>query len=213
MVNHASPRPHVKTPPIFLLFFQFPKNRPAGSVKQKIKLVWPNLPDTCRTAVLTMEVACPLDLFVEPCPAAQTATPSTHGISHSYLVLRDQRKGYLRGNLVEWSKDGYEYHSHFQLFLPPSNRTVGDSDLAPLTEEECLVLDSLPQNARFAVYITPGKLEWGVGLKVEDTVFARLPNSNGEYSTAIIRWISENYVRKYPFGVEIKVGECHSQWS
>ena len=42
MVNHARPRPHVKTPPIFLLFFQFPKNRPAGSVKQKIKLVWPN---------------------------------------------------------------------------------------------------------------------------------------------------------------------------
>ena len=41
MVNHTRPRVHVKTPPIFLLFSQFPKNRPARSVKQRIKLVWP----------------------------------------------------------------------------------------------------------------------------------------------------------------------------
>ena len=87
------------------------------------------------------------------------------GLSHSYLVLRDQREGYHRGDLVEWSEDGCVSHTHFIGRLSP-RRTVADSDLAPLTEEECLILDALPNNAaRFAVYSTPGKLEWGVGLK------------------------------------------------
>ena len=137
------------------------------------------------------------------------------GLSHSYLVLRDQREGYSRGDLVEWSEDGYEYHSHSIVFPPPPNRTVGDSDLAPLTEEECVILDAIPIcAARFAVYSTPGKLEWGVGLKVGDTVLARLPDSNGgkeEYTTAIIRWTGGPGDSR--FGVEIKVGVlCHGRW-
>ena len=137
------------------------------------------------------------------------------GLSHSYLVLRDQRReGYLRGDLVEWSEDGYEYHS-LPLF-PPLNRTVGDSDLAHLTKEECVILDGIHDRAsRFAVYSTPGKLEWGVGLKVGDTVLARLPDSNGgkeEYTTAIIRWIGDSR-DGHRFGVEIKVGVlCHVWW-
>ena len=53
-----------------------------------------------------------------------------------------------------------------------------------------MILDAIPNRAaRYAVYST---LEWGVGLKVGDTVLARLPDSNGgkeEYTTAIIRWI------------------------
>ena len=129
------------------------------------------------------------------------------GLSHSYSVLRDQREGHRRGDLVEWSEDGYQYHTHSIRFPPPPNRTVGDSDLAPLTKEECVILDALP--ARFAVYSTPGKLEWGVGLKVGDTVLARLPDSNGgkeEYTTAIIRWIGMITLHGHQFGVEIKVG-------
>ena len=153
-------------------------------------------------------------------PAAQTATPTTlsmAGLSHSYLVLRDQREGYRRGDLVVRRGDGYRYHSHSLRFPPPPNRTVGDSDLAPLTEEECVILDGLTNRAvRFAVYSTPGKLEWGVGLKVGDTVLARLPDSHGgkeEYTTAIIRWIGRISLDGHQFGVEIKVGElCHVWW-
>ena len=133
--------------------------------------------------------------------------------SHSYLVLGDQLEGYRRGALVVWSKDGYVYHTHSLPFFPPRNRTVGDSDLAPLTEEECVILDAIRNRAaRFAVYSTPGKLEWGVGLKVGDTVLARLPDSNGgkeEYTTAIIRWIGRVPLHGNRFGVEIKV--CHGQ--
>ena len=140
-------------------------------------------------------------------------------LSHSYLVLRDQREGYRRGDLVEWSEGGYVYHSHD--IIQPGRHiktlTVRDSDLAPLTEEECVILDAIPDiAAHFAVYSTPGKLEWGVGLKVGDTVLARLPDSNGgkeEYTTASIRWIGETYMGEHRFGVEIKVGECHGQWS
>ena len=137
------------------------------------------------------------------------------GLSHSYyLVLRDQREGYRRGDLVEWREGGYVYHTHFLPFFLPRNRTVGDSDLAHLTEEECVILDAISNKAaRFAVYSTPVKLEWGVGLKVGDAVLAQLPISGGkEYTTAIIRWIGETYMVKHRFGVEIKVGECHGQW-
>ena len=100
------------------------------------------------------------------------------------------------------------YHSHVPSYLR-TRVTVGDSDLAPLTEEECVILDALPNSARFAVYSTPGKLEWGVGLKEGDTVLARLPDSNGgkeEYTTAIIGWIGEVTCGGHNFGVEIKVG-------
>ena len=142
-------------------------------------------------------------------------------------MLRDQLGGHRRGDLVVWSEDGYEYHSHFRRFclrrLPPRNRTVADSDLAPLTEEECRILDAIPNSgaARFAVYSTPGKLEWGVGLKVGDTVLARLPDSNAngekeEYTTASIRWIgvtADLFIDTHQFGVEIKVGVvCHVWW-
>ena len=138
------------------------------------------------------------------------------GHSHSYVVLKDQRGGYRRGALVEWSEDGYKHHTHFVLTPLPRNRTVGDSDVAPLTEEECLILDGiLHPGICFAVYSTPGKLEWGVGLKVGDTVLARLPDSNGgkeEYTTAIIRWIGDPG-NAHQFGVEIKVGVlCHGWW-
>ena len=82
-----------------------------------------------------------------------------------------------------------------------------------------MILDAIPNSAaRFAEYSTPGKLEWGVGLKVGDTVLARLPDSNGgkeEFTTAIIRWfgargITELFIHEHRFGVEIKV--CHVQW-
>ena len=119
------------------------------------------------------------------------------------------------------SEDGYEDHSHFTVYVPispPPNRADGarDSDLAPLTEEECVILDAISNRAaRYAVYSTPGKLEWGVGLKVGDTVLAQLPNSNGgkeEYTTAIIRWIGVPDVGHHS-GVEIKVGVvCHGWW-
>ena len=152
------------------------------------------------------------------CCAARTnstATPPTLSmaglsVSHSYLLLalRDQRRGYRRGDLVEWIGDGYVGHSHSIFPLLTPNRTIGDSDLAPLTKEECVILDALPDSAaRFAVYSTPGKLEWGVGLKVGDTVLAQLPDSNGgkeEYTTATIRWIGRT-ARQHQFGVEIKV--------
>jgi hypothetical protein len=96
--------------------------------------------------------------------------------------------------------------------------SIPDSDLAPLTEDECRILDAIPtSDVRYAVYSTPGKLEWGVGLKVGDTVLAQLPDRSGrgssgggqeEYSTAIIRWIGVvDHDGSHRFGVEIKVSE------
>ena len=106
-------------------------------------------------------------------------------------------------------------------------RSIGESragDLAGLTEEECVLLDAVgyDDGARYAVYSTPGKLQWGVGLQVGDTVLARLPEERRreergsgrgstqgggeEYATAIIRWKGEIIHNSgHYFGVEIMV--------
>ena len=136
--------------------------------------------------------------------------------SHSYIVLRDQPKEYHCGSLVELKEGEYCHHGHSWQNLARSLLTstkqtpiLQDSDLAPLIEEECVILDALPSCAtRFAVYSTPGKLEWGVGLKVGDIVLAQLPDSNGgkeEYTTAIISWIGNIYGDLHYYGVEIQV--------
>ena len=78
--------------------------------------------------------------------------------------------------------------------------------------------------AAYTVYSTPGLLTWGVGLKVGDTVLARLPDKSGrghsagaqqdQYATAIIRWIGRpTRLSKCQFGVEIVVStilHCHT---
>ena len=134
---------------------------------------------------------------------------------HSYIVLRDQKKKFKRGALVKLGSDGrYHYHTHCMVHVDRRNYTrITDSDLAPLDEEQCVILDGIkPIDVRYTVYSTPGLLEWGVGLKVGDTVLAQLPNRSGrgssggdKYTTAIIRWIGVDEWDGHRFGVEITV--------
>ena len=133
---------------------------------------------------------------------------------HSYIVLRDQKKSFRRGELVELGSDGrHNFHSHtsFKIICNVVCPTrIADSDLAPLDEEQCVILDGIDSDdVRYIAYSTPGLLGWGVGLKVGDTVLAQLPNRSGRgssggdhYTTAIIRWIG---VDRHRFGVEITV--------
>ena len=142
---------------------------------------------------------------------------------HSYLVLRDHGEGYPQGALVTLQGNGYRRHSHDLLFISPPIR-IAAGDLAGLTEEECLLLDSVyDAAARYAVYSTPGRLQWGVGLQVGDTVLARLPEERRreergsgrgstqgggeEYATAIIKWKGMTGYDGQRFGVEIMVSD------
>jgi len=139
------------------------------------------------------------------------------------MVLREQSRC-SRGALVQWDKKNGKYrghsHSHFKLNSMSTFR-IPDSALAPLTEEECVILDGIRNHATcYAAYSTPGKLEWGVGLKVGDTVLARLPDrsgrgsSGGEYTTAIIRWKGKaGEYMEHRFGVEITVSSHACPWS
>jgi hypothetical protein len=140
-------------------------------------------------------------------------------------VLRGEPGSYARGDLVELLGGGeYQYHSHYFWTLPSQlvegrgPWLIPDSDVDDLTEKQCMLLDAIPSNDDcYAVYSTPGKLEWGVGLKVGDTVLAQLPDRSGRgssgggqegYSAAIIRWIGEvngGDDQHHYFGVEIKV--------
>ena len=132
---------------------------------------------------------------------------------HSYIVLRDQEESYRRGALVELRIDGRHYlHTHKLDFVAPPTR-ITDSDLAPLDKKQCAILEAIVSATDcYTVYSTPGLLEWGVGLKVGDTVLAQLPNRSGrgssggdQYTTAIIRWIGVDAVDGHLFGVEITV--------
>ena len=121
---------------------------------------------------------------------------------------------YSRGAIVQQTPDGlYRGHTHlwYEGVTP-----VFSEDLAPLSEEECVLLDSIGQDENtdhYVTYSTPGKLAWGVRLKVGDTVLARLPitkrsaSQQNQYATATIRAIgvSDDYDKRFLFGVEIMV--------
>ena len=138
------------------------------------------------------------------------ASISTH---HSYIVLRHQEDSFRRGALVELGSDGrHKIHLH-NFYFPGLPTRIADSDLAPLDEEQCVILDGIGSNdVCYTVYSTPRLLEWGVGLKMGDTVLAQLPNRSGRgssggdhYTTAIIHWIGRTSSSRHYFGVEITV--------
>ena len=138
---------------------------------------------------------------------------------HSYIVLRNQQNSdtdFCRGALVELRDGSHHCHTHG----PYQNlryTEIADSDLGPLNEEQCVILENIFQlDVRYTVYSIPGLLEWGVGLKVGDIVLAQLPDrSSGrgsspggmQYTTAIIRWIGMpgSLHGLHRFGVEIMV--------
>ena len=139
---------------------------------------------------------------------------------HSYILLRNKDR-YSRGCLLELPSDGsYYYHSHTSLLrIPPLPLRCSADEVAALSKEECVVLDGIISFADcYTVYSTPGKLKWGCGLKVGDTVLARLPDGSGrgssgggqqhQYTTAIIRWCGKTNPLSgggHKFGVEITV--------
>ena len=135
---------------------------------------------------------------------------------HSYIVLRETQ-GFSCGDIVARNSSGHHrYHGHnsrrrSETSNPPRLST---KNMTPLTEEECLILDAIDDlSNRYKA--TSGLLKWGVGLKVGDTVLARLPDKSGrgysagaqqdQYATAIIRWTGLVEGRGYRFGVEIMV--------
>ena len=142
--------------------------------------------------------------------------------AHSYILL-ESAPGYDRGQLLELVKAGEhsrakgEYSPHSHGVSPRGhNNILLSSDVAPLTEAQCYILDAIYlAGDRYTVYSTPGRLTWGVGLKVGDTVLARLPRLLGRekepdiYSTAIIRWCGDIQMGIFGstrlFGVEIVV--------
>ena len=68
-------------------------------------------------------------------------------------------------------------------------------------------MDAIEEDAdRYAVYSSRGKLVWGMGLEVGDTVLARLPGEE-KYTSAIIRVIGvdDECGQRKLFGVEITV--------
>ena len=149
--------------------------------------------------------------------APPTSVTPTVMEAHSYIVLRDTQV-FSRGTIVERDSSGRcSYHGHHFKRISFFPTCLSAQDVAPLTEEECVILGGIGGIAtRYTVYSTPGLLTWGVGLKVGDTVLARLPDKSGrghsagaqqdQYATAIIRWTGQaDGYTGHRFGVEITV--------
>jgi hypothetical protein len=143
---------------------------------------------------------------------------------HSYILLKDTQDGnHHRGKLVEMGENRYTNHLHswYRKCTNPTKPSADSDEVAPLTDEECRILDAIDTDAdRYTVYSTPGKLAWGVGLKVGDTVLAKLPKSRrgsggrGQedcYTSAILKWHGkvEEDRERYLFGVQIAVSSLN----
>ena len=143
---------------------------------------------------------------------------------HSYILLKNTPP-YSRGELLQLGEYGYDAHDHVRFISTSLSMTRPGADkIAPLTEEKCVLLDGIRNCAdRYTVYSTPGRLAWGLGLKVGDYVLARLPDrfsssaggQQNQYTTAIIKWAGQprDYTGRYTrhmFGVEITVSTVYT---
>ena len=132
--------------------------------------------------------------------------------AHSYILLKDKGEGHPCGQLVQLGWDNnYITHSHSNRESSTEIVSASSDEVAALTEEECRILDAINSDSdRYTVYSTPGKLTWGLGLKVGDTVMAKLPprgwRDSQDYTTAVIRCCDGvGKWEKYLFGIEITV--------
>lgn len=112
---------------------------------------------------------------------------------------------------------GHSHHHDIYTSDLPIVPVIGE--VRTLTEEECYLLDAIKNNDyRYTVYNTPGKLIWGVGLKVGDNVLAQLPNREN-FAAATIRFAQKigKIGQRHIFGVEITVSlfphHLNNSWS
>ena len=135
-------------------------------------------------------------------------------MAHSCILLKDGDR-LRRGTLLQLlHDDSYCCHTHTSNAALSTIR-CSTNDVAALSKEECVVLDGIGSAAnRYTFYSTPGKLKWGSGLKVGDTVLVRVSVMNKQCSStatqyklavAIIRWCGQTDIFGHRFGVEITV--------
>ena len=123
------------------------------------------------------------------------------------ILLKDKAPGFPPGRIVKLESDG-RYSPQSSIWkMPYVEQPISllSDEITPLTTEEYHILDSVPHAVdRFAVYSTPGKLAWGLGLQLGDVVLARLPELNDHLVAAIIRWCGD-IKSALMFGIEIVV--------
>ena len=119
---------------------------------------------------------------------------ATSKLIHSYILLKDKKESPCGQLLMMKSEGEYTIHSHGKdLGDYKENQgslSASPDEVAPLTWEECSILDGFSPANRYTLY-SSGKLAWGAGLKVGDTVLAKIPWQSGRYlgyAAAVIRW-------------------------
>ena len=124
-------------------------------------------------------------------------------LRHS-ILLKDKASGFPPGRIVKLESDGPQ-SSIWKMPHVKQPISLHSDELASLTPEEYHILDSIPHAIdRYAVFSTPGKLAWGLGLQLGDVVLARLTEQKGQLTAAIITWHGD-IKQVMMFGVEIMV--------
>ena len=124
----------------------------------------------------------------------------------------------LRGELAiripeKRRKSGQQPHNYQTVYSELTatfHDSIKNSDFAPLLGNQALLLAGVPsKEERYKMFITPGKLEWGSSLKVNNPVLVSFKDSQTEATrkaTVVIRYVGPVKREKgIVFGVEIVV--------
>ena len=138
-----------------------------------------------------------------------------------YMLLKKDSI-YTRGTLLVRDEESAENYRKLNNARHTAVVSFKSNEIMPVSREEYELLGSIDSpDECYSTYFTPGKLAWGLALKVGDCVHVRLPDrkkrsdSNTSlhlnfprYCAAVVRWIgeaSEPYRDIHRFGVEIMV--------
>ena len=114
----------------------------------------------------------------------------------------------LRGELVTVKQSSSsESKCNYQLRRDPSVYVYSAiEDIAPLNQQEFLLMEGIEKPADRMEAFNNGKLDWGINLKQGFEVYVTLNSPNAQYTTAVVHFKGEvGNVPGIQFGVELLV--------
>ena len=140
--------------------------------------------------------------------------------AYCYMLLKDKSLFHPHGSLLALEEADVGKYRILEENSPAVLCT--SNEVVPVSYEQYGLLKAIDSPAEcYSTYFTPGKLAWGLALKMGDSVHVRLPDkkkrcgsmttlhrNRPQYCAAVVRWIGEvcePYRDIHRFGVEITV--------
>ena len=132
------------------------------------------------------------------------------GRSSAVNVLRGELVERIPGDELTPRGEGQRPYNHYVKKDPAVLLYCHEQDIAPLGDKEFLLLEAIQTPAaRYEVFVSGEKLDWGYDLKPGDTVYVSIPGLTvrpNQRAAAVIRFIGGVHPEPgIKFGIEIKV--------